>query len=41
MILLWKSKSTPVASLLKGQGENNPVISPLSGVPEITYDAVI
>jgi len=41
MILLWKCTSALVAPLLEGQEGNNPIISPLSGVPEITYDAVM
>jgi len=39
VILLWKGISAPVSPLLKEQGQY-PVISALSGVPEITYDAV-
>jgi len=34
MIMLWKRHPATVAPLLKGQGGNAPVISPLSGVPE-------
>jgi len=36
-----KRRLRPQCPLLKGQGGNNPVISPLSSVPEITYDAVM
>ena len=39
MILLWKGTSAPVAPF-KRSGGNNPIISPLSGVPEVTYDAI-
>jgi len=33
MTLLWKGTSAPGRPLLKGQGGNAPIISPLSGVP--------
>ena len=41
VILLWKDTSVPVVPFSKGQGQYPRVISPLSGVPEITYDAVL
>jgi len=40
VILLWNGTSAPVAPFSKRHG-NTPVISPLSSVPEITYDAVM